>query len=194
LPPPPRRYPGATALAALLWGDALYVANAGDCRALLCRDGSGAQLTRDHNADDSGERRRITASGGTVAHHAPSNTHRVGEAAIHVTRSIGDFDMREQGLTPEPEITRVELTPDDEFIILACDGLWDVLSCDEVVELVQSTVKEPAMVTKRIVAEALTRGSTDNITVIVAFLKPVSTAETVWEADDAKEAAARTRE
>jgi serine/threonine protein phosphatase PrpC len=109
----------------------------------------------------------------------------VGEAAIAVTRSIGDFDLREQGLTPEPEICRVELTPDDEFIVLACDGLWDVLSNDEVVELVESTVKERGLAAKRLVAEALARGSDDNVTCIVAFLRPVSTADTVWTAKDA---------
>lgn len=186
----PRRYPGAAALAALIWGDALYIANAGDCRALLCRDGGGAALTRDHTADDDRERDRVAECGAKLARHGPAGTWRVGDAAIAVTRSIGDFDLRDQGLTPEPEICRVELTPDDEFIVLACDGLWDVLSNDEVVDLVESTVKEPGMAAKRLVAEALARGSGDNITCIVAFLRPVSTADTVWTASDAAAVAA----
>jgi serine/threonine protein phosphatase PrpC len=189
-PPRPARHPGATAIAALIWGDALYIANAGDCRAMLCRDGCGAALTRDHTAEDPGERARITACGGTVARHGAAGKWRVGDAAIAVTRGIGDFDLREAGLTPEPEITRVDITPDDEFILVACDGLWDVMDVEDVIALVQSTVKEPSMVVKRIVAEALTRGSSDNITVIIAFLQPVCTLEKAWAADDAAQAAA----
>ena len=147
-----RRYPGATAVAALLWGDAVYVANAGDCRVMLVRDGSGVALTRDHTADDPRERQRIEEAGGALAQDAQGHW-RVGEAAIAVTRSLGDFDLREAGMTPEPEITRVELEPEDEFLVIACDGLWDVLSVDEVTQLVLSTVKEPGMAAKRLVAE-----------------------------------------
>jgi serine/threonine protein phosphatase PrpC len=157
---------------------------------MLCRDGCGAALTRDHTAADAGERKRIAACGGAVAQHGAGGQWRVGDAAIAVTRGIGDFDLREQGLTPEPEITRVDITPDDEFILLACDGLWDVMDVDDVIALVQSTVKEPSMVVKRIVAEALTRGSSDNITVVIAFLQPVCTLEKAWAAEDAAAVAA----
>ena len=177
-----RRYPGATAIAALVWGRHLYVANAGDCRAMLVRGTQAVALTRDHTAEDAGERARVEAAGGSLQRDA-SGKWRVGAAGLAVTRGLGDFDARDCGLTPEPEITRVTLEPEDEYIVLACDGLWDVLTVDDVAQLVASTVKEPGMVAKRLVAEAMTRGSGDNVTVLVAFLKRQSTAEAVWWAD-----------
>lgn len=63
---------------------------------------------------------------------------------------------------------------------MASDGLWDVISNDEVVSIIRDTVKEPGMCSKRLAAEAAERGSKDNITVIVVFLQPVSTAERIY--------------
>jgi serine/threonine protein phosphatase PrpC len=64
--------------------------------------------------------------------------------------------------------------------IIASDGLWETMANDDVVALVKDTVKEPSMVSKRLATEAVERGSRDNITVIVVFLKPVSTVERVY--------------
>jgi serine/threonine protein phosphatase PrpC len=99
-----------------------------------------------------------------------------------VTRALGDADCSEYGVTAEPEVRRVRLTPRDAYVVVACDGLWDVVSAPEVGAMLRDTVKEPSMCAKRLGSEALTRMSGDNITVIVAFLKDVDTAETVtWE-------------
>lgn len=64
--------------------------------------------------------------------------------------------------------------------VMASDGLWDVMSNTEVVSLIKDTVKEPGMCSKRLATEAAERGSKDNITVIVIFLQPVSTAERIY--------------
>ena len=64
--------------------------------------------------------------------------------------------------------------------VMASDGLWDVVSNEDVVSVIRDTVKEPGMCAKRLANEAVTRGSKDNITVIVVFLRPVSTAERVY--------------
>lgn len=64
--------------------------------------------------------------------------------------------------------------------VMASDGLWDVVSNAEVVNIVRDTVKEPGMCSKRLATEAAERGSKDNITVIVVFLRPVSTAERIF--------------
>lgn len=63
---------------------------------------------------------------------------------------------------------------------MASDGLWDVMNNVEVVNIIKDTVKEPAMCSKRLATEAAERGSKDNITVIVVFLRPVSTAERIY--------------
>lgn len=63
---------------------------------------------------------------------------------------------------------------------MASDGLWDVISNEDVASIIKDTVKEPAMCSKRLATEAAARGSGDNITVIVVFLRPVSTAERIY--------------
>ena len=179
-----RRYPGCTASAALVWGDALYVANAGDCRAVLCRDYDGsvhARLSEDHCAEtNAAERERVVAAGGRLERRG--GAWRVGAPGLAVTRALGDADARGDGVTCDPEVSVTRLTPDDAYVVLACDGLWDVVSDAEAVAMIRDTVKEPSMCAKRLGSEAMTRMSGDNITVVVAFLKDVSTAETVtWE-------------
>ena len=63
-------------------------------------------------------------------------------------RSIGDADLK-PALTPQPELTQHKLTPEDEFLVLASDGLWDKLSSEEAVGLVYDTVKQPTMAAQR---------------------------------------------
>lgn len=82
----PRAWPGCTAIAALLQGDQLWVANAGDCRAVLCRGGVAVAVSRDHNADDEEERRRVVEAGAHVARRM--GNWRVGQAGIQVTRQV----------------------------------------------------------------------------------------------------------
>ncbi|KAK3255233.1 hypothetical protein CYMTET_35575 [Cymbomonas tetramitiformis] len=86
--------PGCTALAALLWGSELVVANAGDCRAILSSAGRPVVLTRDHSAEDPAERERIAAAGGVLEEY---DTWRVGAACLQITRSIGDADAKVRG-------------------------------------------------------------------------------------------------
>ncbi|GMI84670.1 VITAMIN C DEFECTIVE 3 [Hibiscus trionum] len=154
-------HPGCTAAASLIVRNKLFVANAGDCRTILCRRGCPLALSRDHVASCPEERNRVVSAGGEV------------------TRSIGDDDLK-PAVTAEPEITETVLSAEDEFLVMASDGLWDVVSDTEVITIVRDTVKEPAMCSKRLATEAVERGSKDNVTVIVVFLRPVSTAERVY--------------
>ena len=185
-----RRYPGCTACVALVLGDVAYVANAGDCRAVMCVDYAAdahVALTTDHAADtNEDERRRVEAAGGTLRRVAGGrgggDTWRVGHAGLAVTRAMGDADCKGDGVTALPEVTKVHLTPAHEYLVVACDGIWDVVSNEECVKMIKDTVKEPNMCAKRLGSEALTRMSGDNITVIVAFLKDLATSEKVtWE-------------
>ena len=181
-----RRFPGCTACVALVLGDAAYVANAGDCRAVMCVDYAGTNtsvaLTTDHAADaNEPERDRIVSAGGTL--RRVGDAWRVGDAGLAVTRAMGDADCKRDGVTPLPEVTKVDLNASRaEYLVVACDGLWDVVSDEECVKMIKDTVKEPNMCAKRLGSEALTRMSGDNITVVVAFLKDLATSEKVtWE-------------
>ncbi|CAL5321149.1 unnamed protein product [Camellia sinensis] len=166
-------HPGCTAIVALIVRNKLFVANAGDCRAMLCRAGSAYALSKDHVASCPEERERIISEGGQVQWQV--DTWRVGPAALQVTRSIGDDDLK-PAMIAEPEITETILFVEDEYL----RWLWDVMSNAEIVCIIKDTVKEPRMCSKRLATEAAERGSKDNITVIVVFLHPVSTAERIY--------------
>ncbi|KAM3330650.1 hypothetical protein ACQJBY_027053 [Aegilops geniculata] len=131
----------------------------------------------DHVASCPKERERVIKEGAEVRWQI--DTWRVGAAALQVTRSIGDDDLK-PAVTALPEITETDLTADDEFLVMASDGLWDVVGNEDVLSIIKDTVKEPGMCSKRLATEASARGSKDNITVIVVFLRPVSTAERIY--------------
>lgn len=93
----------------------LYVANAGDARGVLCRDGQAVRLTYDHKGSDRQEAKRIMDAGGFVM------SGRV-NGVLAVTRSLGDPSMKEF-VVGAPYTTRTVLGGHDEFLILACDGV-----------------------------------------------------------------------
>ncbi|OAY69556.1 Protein kinase and PP2C-like domain-containing protein [Ananas comosus] len=170
-------HPGCTAVTVLIVRNKLFVANAGDCRTILSRAGKPFAMSKDHVASCPDERARVVNDGIEVKWQV--DTWRVGPAALQVTRSIGDDDLK-PAVTARPEITETSLSADDEFLVMASDGLWDVLSNEDVLSIIKDTVKEPGMCSKRLATEAAERGSKDNITVIVVFLRPVSTAERIY--------------
>lgn len=168
-----KRYPGTTALCMILCNKMLTVANIGDSRAMLCRNGLPFPLSVDQIAERTEERDRIEASGYGDHLRQHDGGWRVGSVGLAVTRSIGDHDMKQQGIIAEPEISQTEIHHEqDSFVILASDGVWDVLTGEELIQLVKETVKQPAMCAQRIVTEALTKGSEDNASAIIAFLDP----------------------
>jgi serine/threonine protein phosphatase PrpC len=168
-----KRYPGTTALCMILCNNTLTVANIGDSRAMLCRNGRPFPLSIDQIAERSDERNRIEQSGYGEHLCQHDGSWRVGSVGLAVTRSIGDHDMKQQGIISEPEISQTEIHhEEDAFVVLASDGVWDVLTGEELIQLVKETVKQPAMCAQRIVIEALTKGSDDNASAIVAFLDP----------------------
>lgn len=142
---------GCTAVCVLLWRTGVICANAGDSRAVLCRKGRAVELSRDHKPNDDPERRRIYAAGGYVEEIpvGPRVHYRV-NGNLNLSRAIGDLEYKKQAdLLPEqqvicstPDIVCQELTQDDEFIVLACDGVWDVKSNQEVCDFVGEGLRE----------------------------------------------------
>lgn len=157
---------GCTALAALVVDTVLFVANAGDCRCVLgTTDGKTEVLSKDHVAMDSGEMARIKARGGYVTGG------RV-QGRLMVSRALGDRPVK-QYISATPDVVTRHLSETDDFIILASDGLWDVVSNEEAVSMVHSTVRVPDMAAKRLALKAIELGSDDNVSVIVVFLNGV---------------------
>nr|GMD10955.1 probable protein phosphatase 2C 27 isoform X2 [Ipomoea batatas] len=117
---------GTTALTALLCKLKLVIANAGDCGAVLGKRGRVIGLSKDHKPDSKSERHRIEKLGGVIY-----NGYLNGQ--LSVARALGDWHMKAPKgsacpLSAEPELQDIMLTDDDEFLIMGCDGLWDVMS------------------------------------------------------------------
>lgn len=180
---------GAAALVAMLAGDVLWTAHAGDARAVLARDGGARahRLTADHKPDAPAERGRILAAGGRVQWHGCARVVCAGRAgrpaaALAVSRSLGDLDFKEPHrlVSGDPEVGVVRLTPGDAFLLLASDGLWDVVSDQAAVDVAAAAlaaataraaadpaVDPPAEAAAALVAEAGARRSGDNVSVVV---------------------------
>eukprot|EP00756_Hemistasia_phaeocysticola_P030375 Hpha_TRINITY_DN16283_c7_g1::TRINITY_DN16283_c7_g1_i1::g.16355::m.16355/K07359/CAMKK2; calcium/calmodulin-dependent protein kinase kinase 2 len=129
---------GTTALVALARGNTITIANAGDCRAVLSTGGSAQQLTELHIASNADERQAVESRGGSVIHYGGS--WRV-NGMLLVTRTIGDFPCRDV-VTAEPSITTRTVGSEDEFLVIASDGLWDVMTPEEVCDAVRSARAE----------------------------------------------------
>lgn len=156
---------GCTAVTAVLLGQRLVVANVGDSRAVLCRRGQAIPMTVDHKPNSKEERQRIEKAGGVVVW---AGTWRVG-GVLAVSRAFGDRPLK-QYVIPTPDIRDEWLSHDDEFLILASDGLWDVVSNQDAVQLVKD-IQNAEAAAKRLTEEAYHRGSNDNISCVVIRFK-----------------------
>jgi len=156
---------GATAATVIISRDdvkrVLYTANVGDTRVVLCRNGKAIRLTYDHKVSDEKEAKRISESGGWISGNKMAGF-------LSVSRAFGDFSLK-QWITADPLITETTLHKDDKFLIIACDGLWDVISDQEAVNMVKKMKSAKVMSTK-LTEQALAQGSTDNVSIVVVML------------------------
>ncbi|KAM3349974.1 hypothetical protein ACQJBY_022665 [Aegilops geniculata] len=155
------REDGSTASTAIFVDNHLYVANVGDSRAVISKAGKAIALSDDHKPDRSDERERIENAGGVVTF---SGTWRVG-GVLAMSRAFGDRLLK-QFVVAEPEIQEQEIDDELEYLILASDGLWDVVSNEHAVAFVKEEVG-PEAAARKLTQIAFARGSTDNITCIV---------------------------
>ena len=163
---------GSTGLALCVRNGTLLVANAGDCRAVLSTRGRATDLSTDQRPSCSTEMTRIEAAGGYVE-DGYINGH------LGVARAFGDFHIeglkRGEGEPPGPLIVTPEvethvMTREDEFVIIACDGLWDVFSSHNAVDFARTALRrhnDPGAAARELAREALRRDTCDNVTVIV---------------------------
>ncbi|KAL3523855.1 hypothetical protein ACH5RR_016689 [Cinchona calisaya] len=116
---------GSTAVVAVVTPDKIIISNCGDSRAVLCRNGSAIPLSVDHKPDRPDELARIEEAGGRVIYWDGARVLGV----LAMSRAIGDNYLKPYVIS-EPEVTIMERTADDDCLILASDGLWDVVSND----------------------------------------------------------------
>ena len=180
---------GSTAVVTLIRGKEIYVSNAGDSRAILCRNGNAVDLTRDHKPESPRERSRIENAGGRVSIVGPC--HRV-DFGLNLSRALGDFLYKRnadlpashQKITAVPEIVKETLTDEDEFIILGCDGVFELLSNQQVINFVRFRLKagmEPRLIVESLLDECCSKDpqktlgrGTDNESCILVLLNRIS--------------------
>ena len=153
-----------------------YVANTGDCRAVICNNSNiGIQLTKDHKPHLFDEKTRIEGLGGEI--YYDGYDWRIGD--LSVSRAFGDMDAAPY-VTHMPEIFKYNLRRNDKFMIIACDGLWDVIANQDAINFVldklNNTNKLNTMsgyskqnIAQSLAEYAIKNGSTDNVSIIIVF-------------------------
>jgi protein phosphatase 1B len=164
---------GTTAITAMVLPDRVIFANSGDSRAVYSREGKCLFGTKDHKPTDEDEERRIVDAGGTVS------MRRV-DGDLAVSRALGDYTYKQrddlpakdQKVSPEPVISVVERDDEkDDFLIIACDGIWDVMENQDAIDFVFQLMREGEHSLSRIcedmLDECLDKGSKDNMSAII---------------------------
>ncbi|XP_076038176.1 uncharacterized protein LOC143023514 isoform X3 [Oratosquilla oratoria] len=164
---------GTTAVVALVRERRLVVAWLGDSQALLARQRKPVKIVEPHKPELAIERERVEKFGGYVIN--VQGTWRVlGQLAV--SRAIGDSDYKPL-ISSECDIKSLDLEGNEDFLVLACDGLWDTLTPDDAVHIVFSYLHhnqgDTEGVGRCLVEAARSAGSDDNITAVVVFLRPV---------------------
>lgn len=141
---------GCTAVSGLITLDGrIIVANAGDSRSVLSYQGEAEPMSHDHKPTNPGESARITAAGGFVEFGRVNGN-------LALSRAIGDFEFKQnyaldaehQIVTADPDIITHTLDGEEEFLVLACDGIWDCLSSQQVIDFVRRAVANGDALTK----------------------------------------------
>ncbi|KAL6703230.1 Protein phosphatase 2C 2 [Coniothyrium glycines] len=189
---------GCTASVGIISKDKIYVANAGDSRTVLGVKGRAKPLSFDHKPQNEAEKARIQAAGGFVDFGRVNGN-------LALSRAIGDFEFKKSAdLPPEqqivtafPDVEVHEINDDDEFLIVACDGIWDCQSSQAVVEFVRRGIvakQDLASICENMMDNCLASNSDtggvgcDNMTMIVIGLLNGRTKEQ-WYEDIAKRVA-----
>lgn len=137
----------------------LHCASVGDSRCVLVRKDKTLRLSHDDRVEDPKERERIIKNGGIIY-----NGRIIGQ--LMLSRCFGDWAIKEYGVIVNPHVANIELTDDDLFLVIASDGVWDVIKDEELKELTKTNTNT-LEISKNIIVEALRRGSEDNISCFV---------------------------
>ena len=171
---------GSTAVTCVIEDNLISVANCGDSRAILVRNDEIVQLTTDHKPNVKSEADRIRQCGGVIRNNRVNGN-------LSLTRALGDTqfkkgnDVNKYIISPVPEVTNVDVDGSEEMIVMACDGVWDVMSNEEIVKEIKDRLENGNsidFVCEEILKKCLSdnpyeHAGNDNMTLIIAiFDKP----------------------
>lgn len=171
---------GTTAICVLIKDKKIFCGNVGDSRAIASVRGTVQPLSYDHKPNNETETKRIVAAGGWVEFNRVNGN-------LALSRALGDFVFKknekkkaeEQIVTAYPDVEARDLTDEYEFIVIACDGIWDVLTNEEVLEFVRNRIAQrispeiicEELMTRCLAPDCLMGGlGCDNMTVLIVCL------------------------
>ena len=154
-------FAGTTAAIVVIARDTIYAANVGDSRVVMVENGIARRLTFDHKATVASEKRLIVARGGRVFMGRVNGI-------LMVSRAIGDAEIA-KFITCDPYQTTTNMRSNQRLII-ACDGVWDVMTDQDAADIMARS-EDPKDAARAIKAEALRRGTMDNVSVMCVDLK-----------------------
>ncbi|KAK3085158.1 hypothetical protein FSP39_025185, partial [Pinctada imbricata] len=161
---------GSTGVSVFIRGDQLHVAWLGDSQAALVRDGELVELVNPHKPEREDERERVESLGGCVLYMGAWRVN----GNLAVSRAIGDVSQKKY-ICSDADTAMEKLDGTEDYLVLACDGLWDSVNNDDLPKRVHNLLTETggdkSAVAKDLVTWAKESGSSDNITVIVVFLR-----------------------
>lgn len=158
---------GTTAVTFFIGDSIIFTANAGDARAIVVSNTGFTQLTTDHRLDNPAERQRIAQMGGVIRYPYVYR----GYLGLMPTRTIGDEYFKPVGVIATPSVSEHRITPEDIFLIAACDGLFDVVTNEEVAELARQHAQPESLVEALKQEVLVNRFGTDNLTIIAVSLQ-----------------------
>ncbi|EUD65056.1 hypothetical protein C922_04569 [Plasmodium inui San Antonio 1] len=168
---------GSTACVSVIFKHMMYIANIGDSRCVLSKNGRAVVVTVDHRAGgNKKEEERIITSGGILDDEGYLG------GCLGVCRGFGSFDKKTReklkGLVCEPDLFQIKLTEDDEFLIICCDGIFDVMTSQEAVNTVRASLVEssdPTVAAEALCHLAYKRKALDNLSVVVVIFQSPET-------------------
>ncbi|CAN6245051.1 unnamed protein product [Urochloa humidicola] len=173
----PPQNTGSSASVVVIRGNQVIIGNVGDSHCVASRNGRAIQLTTDHKPRHQYERARIQRAGGQIDLELYVVKE---EGRMTTSRAIGDFVFKQDNSLPaeeqivicNPAIREMEITNDIEFIVIASRGIWDLMTCQGVVDFVREEyefVKNPRVICDRLVRFAQPDTGLDITAILIKF-------------------------
>ena len=155
---------GSTATVIIIKDNKIYCGNVGDSRAYILYKDKIQQISVDHKCSNEKEKQRIIENGGKIVKN------RVNGQLI-LTRTLGDKAIKKFGVICQPDINEINVSKDINFVVLASDGVWDVINENELLEL-SKKFKNADDFCKEIIKESITKGTKDNVScIVISFIE-----------------------
>ena len=138
----------------------------------MCRDNLAIPLSKDHKPNWPEEKRRIEKAGGSI--YFDGHDYRIKDLSL--SRAVGDIDA-EPFVSSKPEVFKYKLEKNDKFIVLGCDGLYDCLSNQDIINFIlndfydenMNRINKQINIATKLGEYAIQKGTSDNVTVIIIF-------------------------